>query len=462
MSSGLGLAGFLGHGNRGDAGGWLHNDWKKRGHVDTWLHTQADIYPCWQHRFIFEEVTEEDDGKVVRKLRYPRFLSPEPEIVLSGQYFRQKKKDLTTPLEKVPTEDVFLLLREWLLLHRTDLSENTVIFEWWDHDAREKVQWLKGQLTGEMERGKRTRGHTLNAAMEYLFTIADNDDLTTGVMLARATKSLGDAIKKVIGDERKSKGDDEGNPLHSPYCIRWEYNAAAKRAQDYYAALRYDRVEYNNAVFQVITGTDFPDGSQHASPRDGDLVKIRAYFEAAAKIKLPLDALFSDDIDVRTSLALRPTSAPPRRAQSSGGGGSNGVKPPPRSGARTSAPSQAPSGSRSRRRVAAPAPAPAPEPAPEPEEELLPCDNCGKDMPATATKCDNCGQVYQFDDQAPDASPPAPDASASQPQPEPQADSRPASQPDPGAVSCVMCNGGPVVDGTCKGCGMDQGDDIPF
>ena len=89
---------------------------------------------------------------------------------------------------------------------------------------------------------------------------------------------------------------------------------------------------------------------------------------------------------------------------------------------------------------------------------MLPCDNCEKGMPATATKCGNCGQVYQFDDPAPDASSPAPDASASQSQSEPQA----ASQPDPGAVSCVMCNGGPVVDGTCKGCGMHQGDDIPF
>src|SRR3990172_2292875 len=100
--------------NRGGRAGWL-KQWKEKGKessIVVWLHTLAPITKCHGHSFMLEDVWEDrDEGREKPVLRFPRFVSPDPDIVHRSQHFRDRE---TKELQVKPDRDPFLLLREWL------------------------------------------------------------------------------------------------------------------------------------------------------------------------------------------------------------------------------------------------------------------------------------------------------------------------------------------------------------
>jgi hypothetical protein len=450
--SGLGLAGFLGHtGGSGGKAGWLRRwvDSKRPSSCDVWLAAKGSFHPIYKVGFMFEDLTEDDNGRVERKLKFPKFVSPEPEIVLEHQYFRLEKKNMKTPLERPPTECPFLLLREWLLLHRTDLPPDAVIFEWIDRttDGVKTIQWRKGDLTLETPKDKRNWRASLSPKLGYMISVVDNENRGDGIVLTEIGKGLADATRAVIRREIENLGADEGNPLKNPYAIRWKYRPDETPMKKY-DALRLSRVEYDEDVYKLINA-DPPDIDPYVNPRDDDPVNIRAYMQAHAKIDLPLDQLFSDDVDVRAALAQLPTTArraaPPAKDRSTPAGG--GARPP--------ADAPPTDGVRRRRKKKKE------EPPPPPAEETIPCDDCKVAMSPTASECPNpkCDAEYDVDPE------PAPSAGARAPEREeaPAAAAPPSSAGTDSEGTCALCDSGPVVNGICKACGMDQGDDdVPF
>ena len=99
---------------------------------------------------------------------------------------------------------------------------------------------------------------------------------------------------------------------------------------------------------------------------------------------------------------------------------------------------------------------------------MIPCDGpeggsaCDEMLAPTQDKCPKCGTEYDVDD-APLSEP---ERAAAAPPPESEPERTAAAPPSTGADAegkCVLCDSGPVINGTCQACGMDQSDDqIPF
>ena len=103
--SGLGISGFIKHNDAQNSsrGQWL-KQWKKngKGEICVWLHTRAPIVPCHSHSFMLEdEYEDKETGRTLPVLRFPRFVSPDPEIVHKSQYFRNDDDTLQVPPEQI-------------------------------------------------------------------------------------------------------------------------------------------------------------------------------------------------------------------------------------------------------------------------------------------------------------------------------------------------------------------------
>lgn len=477
--AGLGLSEFLSgssdDGKRSGGGGLWHQSWKDKGSVVVWLHTLAKVYTVWGHSFIVEDEIDDRDesgektGKSKRVLRFPRFISPDPIEVCAQQFFRE---DATGLLRLMPQHDPFLLLREWLRMQgRTSaLPLDTVVFEWTDHKNKGAlIQWELGVISGLVKRGQSNWNHSLDAKYEGLFTVVLNDDLAKGAKLTRESKLLTDKIREEIKKQVDSRGEEEGDPLKNPYALKLVYDKNARSPANTYNAYRFDKAPYTDEVYAAIASEEYPDAEPFATPQPGDSDKIRAAFEAAAQIELPISAIFSDDPAERASLLMpsrapkaapKPAAAPRPPAQpavAKPGGArppSNGAKPPAAKPAQASAPEPAndepPKAIGRRRKVD--------KPAPPPEPERIPCEGelkggkvCGNLMLPTESKCSKCGAEYEVDGQeaAPVSATPQSGQSASAPDACWACGSKDLTRDDDGSLRCADC-------------GVDQTDKLPF
>lgn len=467
--SGIGLGGFLDQSaddGKGSGSSGFLSGWKEKKEIVIWLHTAVQPVTLWGHQFIEEaevkERTEDgkETGKTKRVLRFPRFPSPDPKEVHARQYFREKGISYE-PMQTPPIRDPFLLLREWLHLQGkgAKLPLDQVVFEWTDHKNRgQLIQWRLGELSKLVKTGQSNFNHTLDSKYEGLFAVVDNDNLDGGVFVAREGKLLTELMREVIKEQVDSKGLDEGDPTKSPYAFKWKFEKDAKSPMDTYKCYRFDRAPYNDAVFAAITSEDVPDLVKHATFQEDDLVKVRAAFEAAAQIQLPLDQIFSTDQDVRASVldprrmptfvtgtatsdggaqqsAPKTAAAPPAKPGAAKPASAGGPKPPgagpkppgasaPKAAAKpAAAPADAPAssaeepktGGRRRKKAAEEAP-----PAPPPEPERTKCDDCDYMLLPTDAVCPKCGAEYEIeaDDTAPAPTPapaPAPKQAAAAP-----------------------------------------------
>jgi hypothetical protein len=505
----MGISSFVEHTRKNSFGGSFLDKWKDDGKIVVWLHTLVDPVAVWSHSFCFlDTVEDKESGKQKAILRFPHYVSPDPETVHRNQYFR---KDDDDTLRVPPDRDAFLLLREWLR-RAEHISLEQGVFRWTNPKNNDVQTWTRGELSGLVKRG-RNFGHSLDTKQQYLFAVVRNDAPKDGVFLARETALLGKRIAEVIKQRQEEHGEDGGDPQKHPYSFVWSYDDKAKSPMDSYKAWKGDH-ELTQDVWDAITSDSPPDLTEFSTPRDGDQDKIRAAMEDAAQVDLPFDEIFSEDPAVRLDLALgRAKARPPTRAaapppasapsvakppvprpapgpaaarpaasvpatpaqrpaapaQSSAvakpgpvvrsppaappaqAARPNGAqRPPPATGptppVATPGPASPAVAGRTRRRK--PDPEPEPEPAPEPEEEQVACDDCGIAMPVSATKCPNpaCGAEYDVDpDDAGEA-----------------AEAAPAEPAAAVATECWSCQG-PVANDKCSSCGIEQqSDEIPF
>jgi hypothetical protein len=455
-------------------GQWLKN-WKDDKEKTVWLHTAVTPLSYYAHQFNMIDVQEDKDnrgGPPKRFMRFLRFVSPDPETITGQQHFRDKSSGI---LRVLPDRDPFLLLREWL--RRADhIGLEDSIFMWKNPKDSSVESWSRGELSGLTKRGRQNFGHSLDAKQEYIFVVVDHEDIGSGVMLTRESGLLGRKMGEVIAQQLKMLGEEAGDPLLRPYPFRWEYDKRAASPMNAYSVYKAEGLECTDEIFALITSEEYPDPVRHTVPQDGDMEKIRAAFEAAAQVELPLDEIFSEDQNVRMALCtgerpkIRPAASPGQAQRSTVATPttravqrpSNGTAPvvakpngnAPAAGPATravqrpgtSAPqaASAPAGSQTRRKRVDP-----PAPPLQPEVEMIPCDDCKTPMAVTATECPKCGAKYEVDAE-----------------PEPQAVAPQASVPAAPAASvtddvCFSCSG-PVEAGTCTTCGLEQGDEIPF
>lgn len=529
--TGIGLGAFLNESaedGKGGGGGNYVGNWKDKGNVIYWLHTGVRPVTTWSHSFL--ELAEYDakdkdgskTGAKIQVIRYPRFNSPDPKEVHANQFFRDKTTDrMRTP----PQRDPFLILREYLRLlgNRKQLPLDQVVFEWQDPKDRSIKSWRVGELSGLVKRGNSNFGHSLDTKYEGIYLVAVDGEIGKGLRVAREGKLLCEKIRECIKDQIDSNGVAEGDPTLNPYAIKCIYAKDATPAQSY-RAIRFNGVPYTQEIYDLITKQDdLPDIAEMVKVGPEDDIKVRAAMEAACQIELPFDLLFGDlkarrsvydgecAPPVRTTTvgavppasagarppatpgAARPAAAPAAApARPTGPRPPGGATPAPAASAAPAPATAAPAvGSGRRRKVEAPAP----QPEPEPTVEMIPCDACGVQMDAKATKCPSCGTEYEVDadpeaevKQPPQTGPkppavapppvaakgPRPPAAAlaakaptpvtKGPKPPPNQDSEPdGTQYEPPAeLTCFACQSTNITNNRCNDCGQEQGDDIPF
>ena len=460
MSGGLGLSDFLNHNKDSGSQKWLKN-WKDDGSIIVWIHTRAAMaYPSWNHPFIMNGTfTDKKTNEERECLRYPKFVSPDPEIVHQHQYFRFREQDngplghMKTP----PVLDPFLRLREWLRLE-CELPLDTIVFRWVNPNPKRGEdpirEWTRGQLAKLVDKTNTTYGHSLDTKLEYLFVVVDDSAPGDGAQIVRCPKLLGDCMKAAIGQEMESNGDD-GNPLINPFAFKWVYDKSQASPMNYYKAYRYNQARLTDAVREAITSAEHPDPTSQTKWQPGDKAKIRAAMADAARIDLPWDRLFVDAwIDKEPEGgrgtdfnfgANKPPEDKPNGAETKT---ETAETPPPASSSG--------GGPKTRRRKKKDKPAPPPEP------ERIKCDECPEMLLPTDTKCPACGTEYEIEE-ADDPPSGSSSSGASTSSPGGGTGSSPASSgTSKGADKCWSCGNATIVDNKCSNCGIDISDDIPF
>jgi hypothetical protein len=462
--AGLGLDEFLNH--DADTGRRKYvKKWQEEGELVWWMNTRAMFaYSRYVHTFPSFDTGKDDKGNEYEYLKFGRYVSPDVDLINRDQFFRDEDTDL---LRTPPVKDPFLLLREWLRSNDCGLGLDDVVFRWENPNPkkREIIEWTRGEMTRLTERGQSNWNHSLDSKLEYMFVGTLHDEPGEGNQIITGTKVLGDALRKMIEEQRDSKGRDEGNPLITPYAIKFKYDKRSKNPMKAYSVAPYERAELTPEIRESIMSSDFPNPEIDTQPRKGDKERLRAAMYDAAQVELPWDEIFVDAWEDDPSFdpsefgerRKTPTSASSsaqtradNTAQTRQRAPSGAVsKPSTGGGPKTrTAPSTAPS-------TANGAPAKQVEQEQtqrrrrkEPEVPQEPCEGCKVPFPVTATKCPNCGMEYEVteDDEEPAA---------------PAHNGVVASAGTPTGIECWSC-GGEVRNGRCGACGIDASDDIPL
>lgn len=475
------LDGFLSDTGRGGGGkAWL-SKWKDDGKIIVWMHTKSSPLKAFVHPFIMldEVKDEENPGRKKKILRFPKFVGCDPAEVYDKQNFRDRD-DASKP-QVIPDRDPFLILREYLRSQATagKLSDGDVVFEWSDPRDGKVIRWTVGELSGRVKTGKQNYNHILHAKTEYVLVVVENDHPEKGPQIARENVMLGDLMRKEIKNQIESEGAEEGNPTITPYAFKWTFDGNAK-ITEMYGVARFNRAKLTPEIEKAIRETDPPEIDAYVKPHADDMVKIRAAFESAAQISLPLDQIFSEDRGVRravmTGQIVRTRTAPASEKTSTSTTSKSETTSEPTRTRKVAEidPTPEPEATGRRRKKKDPEP----EPEPEPEVTRIKCDDCDYMLLPTDEKCPKCGAEYEPVEEAkpaaktksePSTSKPVTKAPAREPGDENDADVD--DLPQEGEVyqvedKCWQCGSftRKVIDGRphCANCGTDTDDDIPF
>ncbi len=473
MTDGLGISGFLsgdGEGKRtgfGGGGQWLPAWHKDKKSIIVWPHFTAKPAIFYNHTIPVlgekdEYVDDRKTGNKITLLQFPRFVSPDHPDIHANQFKRDRDSGM---MVDAPVYDQFLLAREFIrsLIQKKVITPDTVVFAWDDPKNRRRIEWRAGELTGIVKRGQTNWNHSIDSNYQCIFTVVDNSNIEGGAKLTREGRAMTEAVRALIVNEIKGKGDERGNPQKTPYAMRWEYDASAQGA-DKYTAFRYERDDapYTEAVRDAICDPEMQFAVEpHTKPDPNDATKIHGAFMAAAQIELPLDIICSGDRDAYRQLMNLHTgnavsSSAPAVAPAAA----------PRTAPAAAAPRSAPPVQGGAPAPAATAPAPAAAPATtgrrlaSPPVEMVPCEVCNHSMPITLAVCPKCGAKYDVEPETtPAAAAPAQAAPAAA-APVTQAAAPVAAAPG-GSAPCWACgstdvgtnDAGAVV---CFECGVEQ------
>lgn len=405
---GLSLGQFLAHTTNAGGGRFLKGWKEKPGWVEFWLSLVADFYPNWHHPF-YAPGSYEKDGKIIPTLEFPKPTCTESEAVCKSQFFTN---DADTGRQLPPQSCSFCKLKDWLRWSPAaqSIPLDTIIFRWnrpqSDNRTRSSgpIEWRRGFLSGLEKRGA-NYDESLDAKLQYLFIVAQNPpdnakpDEEIPLVIAPATKSLGDGMKTLIGDRIRAKGEEDGNPLVRPVCFRWEFYPN-ETPQRMYKVLAWEKAPLTDAILTAIKRKDYPSVNAVIEPTDP--ATLKAMFEVAAEAAgsadlLPWDYLFPRRAPKpATDSGMGAATKPPgtTAAQERAAGRTPDVRSAPTP---QSQQAKAPPPVKSKRRIIE-------EPKPEPVVEMLPCEKCNTPFPADATVCPHCGQTYKVEDDGPASS----------------------------------------------------------
>lgn len=427
---------FLGHRASDSGSDTTFLRWTKRQppRVDTWLHTRAPILALWQHNWprIVERTSE--TGEKYFEIWGGNWNCWESEVVLRRQYFRDKE---TGERKTPPTICPHCLLIERLhgAVDAGELSWTDAVFAFSVGSDSDRVLHAGGLFNAfgkqdltqdELDELKKARIFRKEAWKEnamakcnYVLRVVDNDTPSNGVQVSIEGSGLGDKLKAAIKDRMTSAGPEAGNPMRSPYCIRWEHHPEELRFDQKHRAIPMERIALTPQIRKLIVDDPPPDISRLIKPGNPKLLRasmeqhwcgpegivdwneIFGQCEAAfdAQEKTSGDSKDDADFPYGENAATSKASAKaaiqqPQQAKA----GASQARPANRQEIAPSRPAALPP------KVAAQEQS---QQVGTDADEIVACDGCSKDMFATDPVCPHCGMRYE-EEQAPEPPPPPP------------------------------------------------------
>lgn len=457
------LDGFLGHSTRGVSATFLDN-WTARNppQVRVVLHTRASIMGVWMHPWP-RIVTRDRDGKEVREVWSGNFNSWESEETLKNQFRRDETGRRVMPPTVCPMS--LMLEQVHQLYQQQQISWSDPLFKFVGDDATKAKVLHAGSMIGIMKKLWEDLGseekqravkagfpppseawkEAMQAKCQYIFTLADYDDIKAGIQVAKQTALVGDKMRTAINDRITSEGPEKGNPLRTPYVFQWVYNAAAKNfGEKYHVVAIGGTCPITPAVRELVVEKDPPDISRMIAK--GDIVELRASMEdhyCGPKGLLDWDYIFGtaekiqgieqdagdpdDDRDVEQIATEISTKETTKEAAKAASAESAKAAPATEAPAEPEAATTAPAAARKRRTAKAaedPKYVIADRQVENGEErtfaadgmELLACEECQTIMRANEDTCRQCGAKYEIEPEqaAPATAAPAKPAATAQ------------------------------------------------
>lgn len=412
--------------------------------VDVWLYRQNPFAAVWSHGFPrIAEYTK--DGREVREVSFGSHVCVEDPEILRRQSFRDRETgERDTPPKICPmcllTEHVYQLVREGALqltdqLFRIEAgpgSRDAAIIHAGGLYGGFKTEKLSDEERDAIREAginlKEAWGESALSRCQYIFIVVDDENPDEGLQIAKESQLLGDKVREAINKERERRGPDKGNPILNPYPIRFKHFPAEKVFNKKYDAVALDG-EPSESVLELITNGEEPDISRYVDPPN--YRTLRAQLEQYALFELDWDAIFGpiekhlDEAGFYVAPDA-PKAEPAKAAPKPTPKASTSARKPERREQREEEPPKR----EERKPVAAAKPAatsgrrlaPKPEPEPavdveQPAEDEIPCDECGKMMPADASVCAHCGAQYIIDKPAAAAPKAAAKPAAGKPKP---------------------------------------------
>lgn len=372
----LDLDGFLGHkGSGGGTGSFLGN-WKEDGSVVVWLHPKAKIIPLWSHQWhrIGKDFETKDP-----EIWSMRFNSMERESVLK----RFTKRDEKTEERLFPPEICpFSLFLEWVYqaIVRKEISWVDEVFCF--DEGKDPVILHAGGILGmfnvkddeltedeikELRKARIRRDEAWKESckprLQYIFRVVSDVEPSAGCLVALEASSLGDAVKRVIGDRIDDVGREKGDPFTTPYAIKWAYDDRQTFSKKY--AARPMLATAITPEIQELFDKDPP--SIDDLIKESNILELRQSFEAhwcLKHITPPWDEIFKKaEEELEGTEAMEDPTDFPYGANV--GGDAAEAENLGHSAA-----------------------------AAEAEEEGFECDLCKTAMDSDQFECSACGQVY--------------------------------------------------------------------
>src|SRR5574341_577431 len=361
---------YLNRPNQGGGARFLKG-WRKKGEVTSWLHTKAKFVSVYQHNF-----PRNDDGprKVPAKLCPMSLLIAEVYRLIQDEELGWTDRLFAF---KGDREDRIIYAGGFVGMFSGELDTDQKDQLFKDTGLRQKEAWNQAGLAKE----------------NWVFSVVDNSDVSSGCLIAVETGLLGDKMSDMIEKEMERSPEGKGNPLRHPYAIKWKYREKEREFHKKYDAVPQPMVPMTEEVEKLIRETDPPDISRVTTLPN--YKELRARMEKYCVVDLDWDRIFGGvwknlDSEGRFIQAQEkpasPPPAPPRPAESKGSDESKET---------LEAPSETTVESKSvgRRRKVQEKP---PEPPPGD-----PCEECGAAMAATDVICGKCGAEYETDEPSP-------------------------------------------------------------
>jgi len=191
-------------------------DWKDEGSVVIFIHPSGfrSRYSIW-----LPVIAEEgkNAGKVVNR----RFNSPRIEGNCPVAEFRQFLRD------------------------NEDIDDDDIVFTISGKGG--KVELSKGDVLG-------LKGYdwknSLKETKEYVMLAVDTDNIEAGLQVLVTGPAPSGAISKVIKNQIKDEGEEEGDPLKNPYAIKLEYDENEVPMKMYSAF--YHKHKYTDEIKELL------------------------------------------------------------------------------------------------------------------------------------------------------------------------------------------------------------------